>query len=52
MKLMTGAAVSVFTFAFVLSSAIARNETRAEPLGWEAKAAASYLDRRAGWWTM
>ncbi len=33
------------------SSAIARNESRAEPLGWDAKAAASYLDSRAEWWT-
>jgi hypothetical protein len=48
---MTGAALSVLTFALALSSAIARNETRAEPLGWDAKAAASYLDGRAEWWT-
>ena len=33
------------------SSAIARSESRAEPLGWDAKAAASYLDSRAEWWT-
>jgi squalene-hopene/tetraprenyl-beta-curcumene cyclase len=51
MKLMTGAAVSVLTFALLLSSALARSESRAEPLGWDAKAAASYLDSRAEWWT-
>jgi squalene-hopene/tetraprenyl-beta-curcumene cyclase len=46
-----GAALAVFTLVLTLSSVMARKPSPAEPLGWDAKAAASYLDGRAEWWT-
>ncbi|HUL75054.1 MAG TPA: hypothetical protein VLT86_18215 [Vicinamibacterales bacterium] len=46
-----GAALAVFTVVFTLSSMIGRTDRPAEPLGWDARAAASYLDGRAEWWT-
>jgi len=47
-----GAALAiVLTIALAWSSATATSESRADALGWDAKAAASYLDGRAEWWT-
>ncbi len=43
--------LSVLVLAAAWSSAIARKGAAAEPLDWDAKAAASYLDSRADWWT-
>jgi len=45
-------ALAIVTAVVALSSAIARNTApRADERGWDAKAAASYLDARAEWWT-
>ncbi|HKV98892.1 MAG TPA: hypothetical protein VJN96_03660 [Vicinamibacterales bacterium] len=46
-----GSAVAALTLALAMSSATARNRSPAGPLEWDAKAAASYLDGRAEWWT-
>ena len=49
------AAASLLTVLLVVGSAltIARDHTAAPPVSdaWDAKAAASYLDQRAAWWT-
>jgi squalene-hopene/tetraprenyl-beta-curcumene cyclase len=46
-----GSACVALALALAGSSAIARNQSPAGPLEWDAKAAASYLDGRAEWWT-